>query len=74
MQLLKSYLSPRVRSTIAQYLRNPKSYPEALQALRQRYGDLEMIDRAHVAELMSIPAIRDNSQESLTVFSARLRD
>ena len=74
MQVLKSYLSPRVRSTIAQYLRNPKRYPEALQVLHQRYGDPEMIDRAHVAELMSMPAIRNNSQESLTVFSARLRD
>ena len=33
-----------------------------------------MIDRVHAAELMSIPAMKDNSQESLTAFSARLRD
>ena len=45
MQLLKSYLSPRVRSTIAQYPRKPKRYIEALQALRQRYGYPKMIDR-----------------------------
>ena len=64
MQLLKSYLSPRMRSTIA-YLRNPKRYPEALQALRQRYEDHDMIDRAHVAELVL-------SQKELTELNAVL--
>ena len=63
-----------MRSTVAQYLRNPRRYYEALEALRQRYGDPKLIDHALVTELMSIQAMKDDSLESLTTFSARLRD
>ena len=74
MHLLKTYLSPRVRSTVAHLLRDPERYGDALQALRRRYGDPELIDRAHVAELMAIPPMIDGSTESLAVFAGHLRD
>ena len=56
MRLLESYLSPRVRSNIAQHLRDPK-YTEALRALQQLFGNHRLIDHANVAEL--IPAMKD---------------
>ena len=72
MQLLKSYLSPRVRSNIAQHLRNPSKYTEALQALQRLYGNRRLIDRANVGELMGIPAMKNCTREQLSIFSAKL--
>ena len=59
MQQLNSYLSPRVPSNIEQHLRNPNKYTEALRLLQWLYGNRRLIDRANVAELMVIPAMKN---------------
>lgn len=68
MKLLNGYLSLHVRSSTVQNLQNPNKYTEALQALQQLYVNRKLIDRAKIAELMAIPALK------LFILSEKLRD
>ena len=74
MQLLESHLTPRIQSSIAHNLRQPSKHEAALKAFRNLYGNPQMVARAHVAELITIPSVKSSSADALTTFLAELRD
>ena len=70
---LKDYLAERVRNSVADSLRDPAHCRAALERLQRRYGNPQLIVRAHVQALMQLTGPRDGDFESLCVFSGAIQ-
>jgi hypothetical protein len=62
---LKQLLSSEVRSYIAEYLEDPSTYYDALEELKKRYGQPQVVARSHLMALMNLSAIRDDDPYAL---------
>ncbi|EFX75890.1 hypothetical protein DAPPUDRAFT_249801 [Daphnia pulex] len=69
---LKKLLSPEVRSCIVEYLEDSSSYFEALEELKKRYGQSQVVARSHLIALMNLPAIRDDDPHALAKLNRTL--
>lgn len=70
---LQKLLTPAVRSIIAEYLVSPSTYYQALEALKERYGNPNFILRVHTQAILNLkkakgcdPAVLEKSFTSLT--------
>jgi hypothetical protein len=70
---LKDYLTERVRNSVANSLRDPAQYRAALEKLQKRYGNPQLVVRAHVQSLMQLPGPKDGDFDSLCVFSGAIQ-
>ena len=60
MAILKQLLTTEVRAYVAEYLSTPSLYYEALAALKKRYGHPQIVARAHLRGLISLPSVRED--------------
>jgi hypothetical protein len=56
---LKQLLSSEVWSYIAEYLEDPSTYFDALEELKKRNRQPQVLARSHLMALMNLPVIRD---------------
>jgi hypothetical protein len=70
---LKDYLTEKVRNSVANSLRDPAQYRAALEKLQRRYGNPQLIVRAHVQSLMQLTGPKDGDFDSLCVFSGAIQ-
>ena len=74
MALLRSHLTPSVRSLITQQLRDPCQYWEALQSLKETYGHPILIANGHFKTMNKLPVVRPEDLGSLQRFVSQLTD
>ncbi|KZS08460.1 Uncharacterized protein APZ42_027537 [Daphnia magna] len=61
----KQLFTTKVRSYIANNLENPSCYYDALEELKKRYGQPQIVARSHLMTLMSFTSIRDDNSQAL---------
>lgn len=66
MGILKQLLTSDVRAYVAEYFISPDLYYQALEALKKRYGQPQIISRAHLRGLLNFPHIRDNDFDGIS--------
>ena len=69
---LKQLLTPEVRSYIAEYLEDPSTYYEALEELKKRYGQPQVVARSHLMALMNLPTVKDDDPHALAKLNRTL--
>lgn len=74
MALLRSHLTPSVRSLITQQLSDPCQYWEALQSLKETYGHPILIANGHFKTMNKLPVVRPEDLGSLQRFVSQLTD
>lgn len=70
---LKDYLSEKVRNSIANSLRDPAQYRSALVKLQRRYGNPQLVVRAHVQSLIQLVGPKEGDFDALCVFSGAIQ-
>ena len=65
MALLRSYLTPSVRSSITQQLSDPSQYWEALRSLKETYGHPILVTNAYLKTMTKLPVVRPEDTGSL---------
>ena len=66
-------MTKKVRNSVANSLRDPAQYRAALEKLQRRYGNPQLIVRAHVQSLMQLTGPKDGDFDSLCVFSGAIK-
>jgi hypothetical protein len=70
--VLKQLLTSEVRSYISEHFDSAASYFDALAELRKRYGQPQVVARAHLTSLMNLPTIKEDDYSDLSKFSRTL--
>lgn len=66
-------LTEKVRKCLADSLRNPAQYRQALVILHQRYGNPQLIVRAYVTGLLELVPPKEGNHDSLIEFAGAVR-
>ena len=74
MALLRSYLTPSVRSSITQQLSDPSQYWEALRSLKETYGHPILVTNAYLKTMTKLPVVRPEDTGSLQRFVNQMTD
>ena len=72
LAVLKQLLTSEVRSYISEHLESGSNYYDALAELRKRYGQPQVVARAHLTSLMNLPTLKDDDYSELGKFSRTL--
>lgn len=70
---LRHCLTEKVRKSLADSLRNPAQYRQALGTLHQRYGNPRLIVRAYVTGLLELAPAKEGSHDSLVEFAGSIK-
>ena len=73
LAILKQLLTSDVRMYIAEWLDRPEHYFDALRELKKRYGNPQVVARAHLRTLMSLPSVKEDDFNELSKLSRALQ-
>ena len=75
MALLRSYLTPSVRSSITQQLSDPsQNFREALRSLKETYDHPILVANAYLKTMTKLPVVRPEDTGSLQRFVNQMTD
>ena len=74
MALLRSYLTPSVRSSITQLLSDPIQYWEVLRSLKKTYSHPILVGNAYLITMTKLPVVRPENLGSLQRFVNQLTE